>query len=228
MKYTQNKELNTILSFLDDIAQNNTREWFAANRSRYDEARTIFSEIVRGLLVRLSQFDNSISHLDVKDCVYRFYRDTRFSQDKAPYKRHFGAFVSARGRKSLHGGYYLHLQPGENMLAGGTWHQPSNILREVRYSIVEDLATYRHIVEKPEFRQCFPILGYDSLKTMPKGFSKDFAYPEYIRPKVYSCFANIDNSFFDSADWLDEVARRFEVSKPFIDFINDTIDDYDE
>lgn len=228
MKYTKNKEVNDILNYLHDIANNNTREWFHANRDRYDDVRTHFEEIVRGLLVRIGQFDSSISHLEVKDCVYRFYRDVRFSQDKAPYKRHFGCYINAKGRKALRGGYYFHLQPDENMIAGGTWYLPGNILREVRYSILEDIDGFRDIVEKPEFREAFPQLGYDSLKTMPKGFPKDFAYPEYLRIKVYSCFNNLSNSYFDRSDWLDDIARKFEVSKPFIDFINDTIDDYAE
>lgn len=226
--FTTNSELNNILTFLQAVANNNTREWFKDNRAWYDEVRLSFENIVRELILRIRQFDDSIAHVDVKDCTYRFYRDTRFSPDKSPYKRHFGAFISAKGRKSYHGGYYFHLQPGECLLAGGTWYLPSNTLREVRYSIVEDLATFRSIVEAPDFKALYPEIGFDNLKTMPKGFPKDFAYPQYIRPKVYSCFNSLLDDFFDRPDWLQEVAHRFEVSKPYIDFINDTIDDYEE
>lgn len=226
--FTSNPELNNILNFLHSVANNNTREWFKDNRAWYDEVRQSFEDIVRELILRIRQFDDTIAQIDVKDCTYRFYRDTRFSPDKSPYKRHFGAYISARGRKSYHGGYYFHLQPGECLLAGGTWYLPSNTLREVRYSIVEDLATFRAIVEAPDFKALYPDVGFDSLKTMPKGFPKDFPYPEYIRPKVYSCFNSLPDSFFDRTDWLSEVARRFKVSKPYIDFLNDTIDDYTE
>lgn len=227
MYFTTNKELNNIFRFLSAVAGNNTREWFKENKEWYNEARQAFEGITRDLIIRLRQFDSSLNHVEVKDCLYRFYRDTRFSPDKSPYKRHFGAFVNAHGKKSYHGGYYFHLQPDESMIATGTWYLPPTTLREVRYSIVEDLASYRSIVEDKEFKSVFPQIGFDLLKTMPKGFPKDFAHPDYLRPKVYSCFNMLDNHFFDRTDWLDEVAHRFEISKPFNDFINDTIDDYE-
>ena len=228
MKFTKNKEVNNILTFLRTVAENNTREWFHDNRSWYDEVRESYEGIVRGLIMRLRSFDDSLANVDVKDCTYRFYRDTRFSPDKAPYKRHMGAYISAKGKKSFHGGYYFHFQPDECFIAGGTWYLPSNILREVRYSILEDIDSFRAIVEAPEFREVYPVVGYEFLKTMPKGFPKDFAFPEYLRAKIYSCGSELQGDFFDRKDWLDEVARRFEVCKPFIDFINDTIDDYEE
>lgn len=217
-----------MMRFLEEVANNNNREWFHANKAWYDESKAYFEDLVNALLVRIRQFDDSVSHLRVKDCTYRFYRDTRFSPDKAPYKRHFGAYISAKGRKSIHAGYYFHLQPGECLLAGGTWYLPSNILKEVRMSIVEDSSTFHDIVEAPDFKTLYSSVGFDMLKTIPRGFPKDFSHPDYLRPKVYSCFSQLDDEFFNRPDWLDEVARRFEVAKPYIDFLNDTIDDYSE
>ena len=163
----------------------------------------------------------------------------RFSQDKSPYKTHLGCYISAKGKQSFHAGYYLHLQPPSPaaesqweelngpFMAAGTWYLPPNILREVRMSIVEDLTTFREIVEKPQFRKAFPTLGYDLLKTMPKGFPKDFPYPQYLQPRMYSSGCALPIDFFQAPDWLDQVAQRFKAGKPFIDFLNDTIDDYD-
>ena len=220
--------MHNILLFLRELAANNNREWFQANRQWYDQVCLEHHEIIKSLLVRIAQFDPSIAHLDVKDCTYRIYRDVRFSQDKAPYKRHIGAYISARGKKSYHGGYYLHLMPGESMLACGTWYLPPRTLKELRLSICEDLTTFRSIVEAPEFRAAFPQLGYDHLKTMPKGFPADFPYPDYLRPRLYSCACNLSDDFIGTPGWLDEIARRCQIAKPYIDFINDTIDDYEE
>ena len=230
--------MKEILTFLRDLAANNNRPWFQANRSRYDEVRAHYENIVRSLLVRIAQFDPSIAHLDVKDCTYRIYRDTRFSADKSPYKRHLGTFISARGKQSYHAGYYLHLEPAKEddngeygfngcFAVGGTWYLPSKILKEVRMSILEDTTTFRSIVENAEFRRTFPTVGYELLKTMPKGFPKDFPHPEWLRPKVYSCGHQLSEDFFLSPHWLDDLAHIFQISKPFIDFLNDTIDDYD-
>ncbi|MCH5178459.1 MAG: DUF2461 domain-containing protein [Prevotellaceae bacterium] len=219
--------MNSILHFLAELAANNTREWFQANRSWYDQVRAQHHDIVRTLLVRISQFDPSVSHLDVKDCTYRIYRDVRFSTDKSPYKRHIGAYISAGGKKSCHAGYYLHLMPGETMLCAGTWYLPSHVLKEVRMSICEDFSTFHSIVSAPEFREAFPQFGYEPLKTMPKGFPADFSHPEYLRPRIYSCGCNFEDSFVGSEGWLDDIVRRCEIAKPFIDFLNDTIDDYE-
>lgn len=108
-----------IFNFLRDIAANNNRPWFQEHKAEYEKAKAEFEKGVEEAINTISKFDPSISHLTVKDCCYRFYRDTRFSLDKSPYKRHFGAYISAHGKKSLHGGYYIHLQPGHCLLAIG-------------------------------------------------------------------------------------------------------------
>ena len=100
-----------ILAFLKDVAAHNNREWFNSHRDRYEEARTAFEKIVEELILHIGQFDESVRHLQVKDCTYRFYRDTRFSEDKSPYKRHLGAYINAHGKKSfwqeVHGAFRL-------------------------------------------------------------------------------------------------------------------------
>ena len=89
--------MQEIFRFLRELAANNNREWFQSHRAWYDQVRSQFNEIVKALLVRISQFDPTVSHLDVKDCTYRIYRDVRFSQDKSPYKTHLGCYISAKG-----------------------------------------------------------------------------------------------------------------------------------
>ena len=98
-------DTKTILSFLSEVSANNNREWFNANREKYEEAKAEFERGVAELIAALAQIDPSVSHLTVKECIYRFHRDTRFSPDKSPYKRHFGAYIAAKGKKALHGGY---------------------------------------------------------------------------------------------------------------------------
>ena len=100
-----------ILHFLEDISVNNNREWFNANKEEYKAVRTDFEDGINKAILRISEFDPTVKHLTVKDTTYRFYRDTRFSSDKSPYKTHLGAYIAAHGKKSLHGGYYIHLEP---------------------------------------------------------------------------------------------------------------------
>lgn len=217
--------IDLILAFLKDVATHNNREWFNSHRDRYEEARTAFEKIVEELILHIGQFDESVRHLQVKDCTYRFYRDTRFSEDKSPYKRHLGAYINAHGKKSFHSGYYFHLEPGNCMLAGGAWCLPAPILKAVRQSIADETEEFRNIVENPTFKKTFPVIGESHLKTLPKGFSKDFPYPEYLRPKDYSVCHAVKDNFFHQKDWLEQTGQIFRLMKPFNDFINFTIDE---
>lgn len=92
-------KVKQILGFLRDVAANNNREWFAAHKDKYLECKADFEEGVAQLIGRIAEFDPNIAHLEPKDCCYRFYRDVRFSEDKSPYKRHFGAYICERGKK---------------------------------------------------------------------------------------------------------------------------------
>lgn len=161
----------------------------------------------------------------MKDCTYRIYRDIRFSEDKSPYKRHMGAYINPKGKKSFHGGYYLHLEPGNCFLAGGAYCLSPKILYRVREEIVDRIDDFRAIVESESFSKYFKQIGETQLKTLPKGFPKDFLYPEYLRPKDYAVSTPVDDSFFESEDWMEQCISVFLILKPYLDFINHPIDD---
>lgn len=218
--------IHSIFDFLRDIAVHNNREWFEANRPRYEEANALFAHEVEQLIKLIARFEPDLAGLPVKSCLYRFHRDTRFSPDKSPYKRHLGAYMNARGKKSLHGGYYFHLEPGHCMIAGGSYCLPPPVLRAVRMSIVAHPEAFRNIVEEPRFRQLFPEIGEDRVKTLPKGFDRSFPYPQYLRPKDYSVCHKVDDRFFDLPDWREQAAEMFLTMKPFLDWVNETVDDY--
>ncbi len=220
------ESFDVILAFLRQVAANNNREWFAAHRAEYEEAHAAFEEMTQTLITHLAGVDAEVAHLRPKDCIYRIYRDTRFSEDKSPYKRHFGAFINSRGKSSYRGGYYLHVEPGASLLAGGSVCLPTDVLRAIRHSVVDEIDEFRRIVEADEFRRLFPVIGDERLKTVPKGFPRDFAYPEYIRPKDYFVSCPLEDDFFRRPDWAEAATERFRVMKPFMDFVNYTIDDF--
>ena len=110
----------SILKFLRQVMANNNREWFQQHKKEYATVRAEFELGVQQALERIATFDPEIAHVQVKDCTYRFYRDTRFSPDKSPYKNHFGAYINAKSKKALRGGYYMHLEPDHCLLAVGT------------------------------------------------------------------------------------------------------------
>ncbi len=125
-----------ILGFLTELMANNNRQWFLGHKAEYEAVRADFEEGVSQAIARISMFDPTVSHITVKDATYRFYRDTRFSKDKSPYKNHLGAYIAAHGKKALHGGYYIHLEPGHCLLSCGNYWLPTNVLTACRNEIM--------------------------------------------------------------------------------------------
>ena len=105
--------MEQIYDFLKQLAANNNREWFNANKAHYLEVQAKFNKFAEELIEAISQWDEDIaaSNLTVKDCTYRIYRDTRFSKNKAPYKTHMGVFICKGGKKAPYAGYYFHIEP---------------------------------------------------------------------------------------------------------------------
>ena len=227
-----------ILTFLRDITLNNNREWFTAYKAEYDAVRAEWERGVGQALERIVGFDASVAHLSVKDCTYRFYRDTRFSADKSPYKNHFGAYICAKGKKALRGGYYVHMEPDHCLLAVGSYMLPTQILTACRNEMMANEEEWIRCVESRNFRKYFAGpddaswdspqgFGLEKLKTCPAGFPRDYQYMRYLRLKDYCAWHRVADDFFDGDAWLDEMVRVFKAGKPMMDFMNAVIDDYE-
>lgn len=233
-----------LFRFLRQIAAHNDTDWFHAHKPEYLQARQTFEQGVTEAIKHIAAFDGSIAHLTPKDCCYRFNRDIRFSNDKSPYKRHFGAYISAHGKKGLHGGYYIHLQPGHCLLAVGAYWLPTNILTAMRNEIMGNIDQWRACVESKVFVDTFgrPNEGYwndddDStteqgfgithLKKAPRDFPADYEYIHYLKMKDYCCWKRVSDDFFGQPDWLEQMTSIFQVAKPMMDFTNSVIDDYE-
>ncbi|MDL2213224.1 DUF2461 domain-containing protein [Bacteroides sp. OttesenSCG-928-N06] len=220
--------VTVIFHFLKELAANNNREWFNDNRDKYEQARIEFENLLTAAIARISLFDESIRGIQVKDCTYRIYRDTRFSADKTPYKTHIGGYINAKGKKSEHCGYYVHIEPGNCLLAGGSICPSPKVLKALRQAIYDNIDEYISIVEDPEFKKYFPVVGDNFLKTAPKGFPKDFPHIDYLKCKEYTCTYMVPDSFFTTPDCLDKIEDVFRQLKRFADFVNFTIDELEE
>lgn len=214
-----------ILEFLKLLAANNNREWFQAHKADYQEVQADFDELLSTVIARIAGFDESVSHVRPQDCTYRIYRDIRFSPDKSPYKNHIGGYINAHGKKSNHCGYYLHLEPGNCMLAGGSWCMPAPMLKAVRQAVFDNIEEYKAIVDDPSFRQYFPVVGTERLKTAPKGFPKDSPFIEYVKPKDFTVAYSVPDSFFQDPLFINRIEEVFRQLKRFADFTNYTIDE---
>lgn len=232
-------EAKRILKYLAELSANNNRAWYQDHKAEYIACRNSFEEGIAQALQAISEFDNEITHLEVKDCVYRFNRDTRFSADKSPYKNHLGAYICGKGKKSLRGGYYLHLENNNCLLAVGGYWLPTHILTSCRNEIMGSIEQWRKIVENVEFVSLFGKpnegkwgktikgFGLESLKSAPSGFPRDYEFIEYLRMKDYCAWMKVNDTFFEGDNWIEEMTRIFKIGKPMMDFMNNVIDDYE-
>lgn len=216
-----------ILDFYARLKENNNRVWFDAHKDEYQVVKTQIEFSVEKILQQLSVFDMSLAHTTVKECIFRIYRDIRFSHDKTPYKTHLGIFMAAYGgRKSPFAGYYLHIEQGNCMLIPGVYCPESNVLKALRWAIVENIDEWNEIVENEEFRKYYlRLFDADKLKKVPAGFPKDFAQSELLKYKHYAFECPLPDSFFENENWEIEVTSIFEKAYPFIRFLNFTIEE---
>jgi uncharacterized protein (TIGR02453 family) len=219
--------ISQILQFLKELEPNNNREWFHANKERFDALRKGHMEIVQQLINRISLFDPEIAGLEAKDCLFRIYRDIRFSPNKLPYKNHFGAYMAAQGgRNSLRAGYYMHLEPGNCLLSGGLWMPEPKLLKKVRQDIYDHIDEFASIIENPAFKAVYPELDGETLKRIPAGFPADFKYEWILRHKDFCVSTVKPDSFFSANDWMSQAVDCFEQLLPFNRFLNYTVDEY--
>ena len=225
--------MTTSIAFLRELIANNHKGWFDANRDFYKKAKNEFDLFIDRLIVEIRLFDPSIGSITAKDCVYRIYRDVRFSNDKTPYKNHFGAYIAPGGRKSPLGGYYFHVEPAnagylnQSMWAGGIYCPDAVTLKAIRTDIYECCDEYKSIIQNKDFTGTFQWFDGNLIRTAPKGFPKDFAEIDLIKRKDYTYYRNIDEQTLHSDRLLDESIRVYKLMLPFNRFMNRAIKEFE-
>lgn len=211
------------LDFLASLKKNNDRDWFARNRKLYEAAKTEYESFVQAVIVKITEFDPILKGLEANSCIFRINRDTRFSHDKSPYKANFGAFIVRGGRKNgdKFAGYYIHLEPGSCMIAGGSYMPPSPWLNGIREKIDSNPSAFIKIINSKGFSDAFGSLQGEKLKTAPKGYSSDHPHIDLLRHKSYLAVRDLKDKEVLSPDFFTNVVSLLKAMKPFNDFLND-------
>jgi uncharacterized protein (TIGR02453 family) len=207
------------LDFLKKLKRNNNREWFSGNKHLYEDARYDFEVFLAQLIERISEFDESVSGVLPKDCMFRIYKDIRFSKDKTPYKTNFGASINRGGRKINTAGYYFHIEPGECMLAGGRYMPSPEDLLKIRNHIAANYREYNRIISHKDYKKYFGGVWGDKLKTAPKGFPKDHPAIEHLKLKSFIAYHNFPDEKLLAKNLLGYSEKVFKAMKPFLDFL---------
>lgn len=216
--------MEKVIQFLRDLASHNNREWFNDNKKRYEESRDKVLFLTEVLINEIRKFDREIPALDPKDCMFRIYRDVRFSKDKSPYKTQFGSYIAKGGRKSILPGYYIHIEPDGSFAGGGIYMPPSDVLAAIRSHIAEQGTEFKTIISDPDFIKYFPSLYNDKLKTAPKNFPQDHEFIQYLSYKSYVFSAPVNNDLFSNDKYIDFIVQAFRQLHKLNLFLYESLD----
>lgn len=222
------------LAFFDELHVHNDREWFADNKSRWTAIQHDFLEFTQALINVMSPLDPGLGNLQAKQCVYRIYRDLRFSTDKRPYKTHIACFLPAGGnRTQCVPGYYLQLGQedyglhGNCSLGGGIFMPSPKQLAAIRQEIFYCPDEFKEILDNPEYSKYFGHEFFTSRKLSrpPKGFPADWPDIDLLKYRDYCTMYSMPDNIVLTDQLFDEVVRVWKASLPLNRFIERALTD---
>lgn len=211
------------LEFLKALKDNNNRDWFNANKDWFLKSSEEFKQHTNALIAGINEFDDFVGTLDSKDCIFRIYRDVRFSPNKEPYKTNFGAYMSRGGRKGIYAGYYFHLDAESSFVSGGIYMAAPDIMKQIREDIELYSDEFLAIVNDKKFAKTFSFFENEKLKRVPQGFDKDSPMAEYLKFKHITPYKNMSESDLKSKDLIKNALDVYKTLKPLNDFINRSV-----
>lgn len=210
--------------FLEELKLNNNRDWFVAQKKAYEAAKLDAEKFVGSMIQEISKFDPAIENPDVKSCMFRIFKDVRFSKDKLPYKTNFGGFIGKGGRKTTLSGYYFHIEPGESMIAGGIYMPQPEVLKMLRNEIYFNSAEFKSILGEKGFKKYFDGLDdFDKMKKGPKDYPADFPELDLLKYKSYIVSAKISDADVLSAGFPEHAIKVAKAMLPLNTFLNRAI-----
>jgi uncharacterized protein (TIGR02453 family) len=214
------------LDFLKKIKTNNNRDWFEKNKNNYLTAKDDVEKNIDDILTGIRTFDKRIkSEITAKKCMFRIYRDVRFSKDKRPYKTNLGAGINPAGKKDFSPGYYIHIEPGNSFVAGGMWMPPAPELAKIRQEIDYNFKEFSKIINDKNFKKVFGELDQDDkLVNVPKGYPKDHKALEFLKLKSFIVVGAIKEKDVLSKNYAKSAIAICKAMKPLNDFLQRAID----
>jgi len=214
------------LDFLKKLKKNNDRNWFNDQKDDYKDALANFTDLVAILLHNISGFDEKLIGVQPKDCLFRIYRDVRFSKDKSPYKTWFSASMKGGGKNEIFPGYYIHLEPGNTYLGGGIWHPSKEALQNIRDFFVDHSEELEKIVLGTKFKKHFGEMSGEQLKIAPKGYPKDHPQIRWLRYKDFLAGASKNKIDITSENIIENFTADYKAMFPFIQLLRNGLTHY--
>ncbi|MBX7156693.1 MAG: DUF2461 domain-containing protein [Candidatus Kapaibacterium sp.] len=209
------------LQFLCELAENNNRDWFTANKERYTTAHQNIITFTDSLLAEMRKHD-AIETPSAKESLMRIYRDTRFSADKTPYKTYFGGGFT-RATNKLRGGYYFQISAENTFAAGGFYAPNPDDLLRIRKDIDINYPDWVKMLNSKPIANTFGALQGEKVATAPKGFSKTNPAIELLRHKQFYFMHQFTAKEVTSSSFLKELNQTFKNLRPYFDYMSDVL-----
>ncbi|MHA4893417.1 DUF2461 domain-containing protein [Pedobacter sp. PWIIR3] len=212
------------LYFIRDVAENNDRNWFAANKDRYEVAKEDIIGLIEKLIPKLAAVDPEFSiDTPARKCLMRIYRDVRFSKNKDPYKNNYGISFNVKAKGVPSPDYYLHIQPGKSFFGAGFWMPEAAVLKQIREEIDYNSSEFTAILESDSFSRLFELSREDTLKNAPKGYEIDHPQINLLKLKSFIAICPITDAELQSPLIVDKLKSAFESIYPFILFLRNAV-----
>lgn len=209
--------------FLADLKVNNSREWFAVNKDSYEAVKTNFKTFLEALIVELSAFDPQINtDINASKCMFRIYRDIRFSKDKSPYKHWLAAGVSIDGRKLDGPEYYIHIEPGNSYAAVGYWRPKKEHLEAIRQEIDYDYDRFCKALHTGGW-SIDDLSVEDKLQRPPSGYTLDNPAIELIKLKSFIVYKSFTDKELTQKTAIQSMIKIFQSTLGFKEFLQQAI-----
>jgi len=207
------------VKFFKELAANNNRDWFHANKKRYEQSvKDPFKGFVAEMIDRLSKDDKGIT-MEAKEAIFRINRDVRFSKDKSPYKTNASAIISSGGKKDhTTPGVYLQLGPEDVRLYSGAHMLEKDDLQRVREYIANNLKTFDKLINEKDFKEKFSEILGEKHKRVPKEFQEIAKEQPLIANKSFYFFAKLKPTVIADAKLVDTLMDYYATAKPLKQF----------
>ena len=212
------------LEFLIDLEENNNRVWFLENKNRYEEfVKKPFEHFIQHMIYSIHEDDENLM-VTPKECVFRIYRDVRFSSDKTPYKTHVSAVISNGGRKNYTDpGVYIEISGEYLRFYSGIYQLSKEQLERVRNYISNNLKEFNALLSDKKFKGNFGTIRGEQNKRLPKEFTETLKQQPLIANKQFYYFSEISSDKILNKNLSSNLMKLYHAAKPMNQFFKEAL-----
>lgn len=214
------------LDFFNELENNNSKDWFDANRKRYETSvKKPFKELVLEITNALQVFYPNVD-LAERFNIMRINRDIRFSADKTPYKIHMGAMILPAGKKDkTRPGFYVQANHQDVRVYSGAHMLEKEQLLKVRNHINANLETFTKLAEDKNFKKIYGEILGEKNKRIPPEFKGAFEKQALIANKNFYWYFKMKPELVLSDKLIPELLNRYETCLPLNAFFEEALAD---